>query len=226
MKSLTRCLLLVLILTTILLSLSTVHGQESPTPSPEDPEEPEPEPEVEPEPEPEPSPPFEDPIESPTPSFSPSPDLPAPTPPPATPPTNQPDVVFSSSESCQACRPTFPTIRNCSALIPPASVKLTMIVQMLPFYSCICHDGYSEIDAIQQCSTCLRSTGQQSYMNPHFYNVTNQHVKAMKQACIETANGSKVPASAGNGVWDMLARSSSWMVLSAVIAVVLQLGAL
>ncbi|KAF9179669.1 hypothetical protein BGZ51_006741 [Haplosporangium sp. Z 767] len=190
-----------------------------PEPSPEEPSPEEPSPE---EPSPEPSPSSEVPSESPTSSA----DLPAPTLPPATPPSNQPDPVFSSSESCQACQPTFPLIRNCSALIPSASVNLTMIVQMLPFYSCICRGDYQEIDKLQQCSNCLRSTGQQVFLNPHFYNVTNQHVKAMKQVCAETANGSKVPASAGNGAWDTLAQSSSWMALSAVIAVVLQLGAL
>ncbi|KAF9916090.1 hypothetical protein BX616_004659 [Lobosporangium transversale] len=106
-----------------------------------------------------------------------------------------PDPIFSTSDSCEACRPQFFAIRNCTTRIP-TGVNLTMIQQVLPFYQCICPNGGSQVDALQQCSICLRSTAQQSALNLIFYNVTNQDVKAMKQVCTETADGTKVPSGA------------------------------
>ncbi|KAF9389829.1 hypothetical protein CPB97_010559 [Podila verticillata] len=137
--------------------------------------------------------------------------------PTSTPIPNQPNPIFSTSDTCVACQRDYPTIRNCTALIPPPTVNLTMISQVLPFYNCICPNNGP--DALQACSTCLRSTGQQSFLNPKHYNVTNQDTKALKQICIDTANGSRVPSMAG-GHWDMMAKSASWTILSALALVV------
>ncbi|KAF8924315.1 hypothetical protein BGZ58_001927, partial [Dissophora ornata] len=118
------------------------------------------------------------------------------------------------------------TIQNCSSHLPPAGVNLTMIVQLLPFYGCMCQNNYVEIDALQQCSNCFRSTGQQAFLSPRFYNVTNLGVKSFKKVCAATANGSRVPKSAGGSAWDALKSSGSWMVISIMVVVLLPLGSL
>jgi hypothetical protein len=82
-----------------------------------------------------------------------------------------------------------------------------MISQVLPFYQCVCPNNGAAIDGIQQCSICFKSTGQQVYLNRVFYNVTNQDVKAMKQVCLDTSDGTKVP-SGSSGRWDMLMSSA------------------
>ncbi|KAK3812511.1 MAG: hypothetical protein JOS17DRAFT_762460 [Linnemannia elongata] len=112
-------------------------------------------------------------------------------------PVQPPNPIFSTSDACVACQKEFPTIRNCTALIPPATVNLTVITQVLPFYNCLCSNGNlgSEIEALQDCSNCFRSTGQKAFLRAEFYNVTNQNVKAMKQVCEETVGGTRVPTS-------------------------------
>ncbi|KAF8936057.1 hypothetical protein BGZ58_004652 [Dissophora ornata] len=107
----------------------------------------------------------------------------------------------------------------------PTAGNLTMINQVLPFYQCICPNNGTEIDALQQCSICLRSTGQQAFLNRAFYNVTNQDVKAMKEVCLETAEGTMVP-SGSSGRWDMLISTASWGVVSAMMLALLPLGGL
>ncbi|KAF9360769.1 hypothetical protein BGX34_007514 [Mortierella sp. NVP85] len=145
--------------------------------------------------------------------------VPAPSPTPVT-----PDPVFSTSDACVACKGKYATVRTCSSRIPVAG-NLTMISQVLPFYQCICADNGSAIDALQQCSICLRSTGQQVFLNRAFYNVTNQDVKAMKEVCEDTANGTKVPSSS-SGRWDMILSSASWGVVAIGALLLAPLGGL
>ncbi|KAF9291385.1 hypothetical protein BGZ68_004246 [Mortierella alpina] len=169
--------------------------------------------------------------ESPTDSEEPevSPELPTPTPTPipsATPQTaSLPNPIFSTSDACIACQKEYPFIKNCSVHIPSA-VNLTVIVQLLPFFSCMCQDQLVHIDGLQMCSACFRSTGQQVFLSPQFYNVSNQQAKALKQVCRETANGTKVPNAAGTGQWETLARSGCWMVVSLLTVMLLSLGGL
>ncbi|KAI7830361.1 hypothetical protein BC939DRAFT_279533 [Gamsiella multidivaricata] len=135
--------------------------------------------------------------------------------------TTTPNPIFSTSDACVACQKEYYTVQNCSSHLPPTGVNLTMIVQLLPFYGCFCQNNYVEIDALQQCSTCFRSTRQLSYLRPQFYNVTNQGVKAFKMVCHETANGTRVSSKAGSGMWDHLMQSASLMVASTVLTVLL-----
>ncbi|KAG0307300.1 hypothetical protein BGZ99_001485 [Dissophora globulifera] len=140
--------------------------------------------------------------------------------------TPLPNPIFSTSDACVACQKEYYTIQNCSSHMPPPNVNLTMIVQLLPFYGCLCQNNKVEIDALQQCSTCFRSTGQLAYLNTHFYNVTNQEAKAYRKVCDETANGTRVPSSgaAGNVLHDWLARSGTWITLAGAAFVLLPLG--
>ncbi|KAF9933157.1 hypothetical protein BGZ67_004395 [Mortierella alpina] len=152
--------------------------------------------------------------------FDPTPTGPTAAPLPTTPPTASPvprvpDPVFSSTENCNACKPEYPLIRNCSDRLPSTG-NLTVVNQVLPFYACMCPNNGSAFDALQKCSQCLRSTGQQWALNPQFYNITNPQVAGMKQMCVETAGGSKIPTGAGSGRWDMLASSAIWIALAAV----------
>ncbi|KAI1315594.1 hypothetical protein EDD11_000604 [Mortierella claussenii] len=191
-------------------------------------------------PSPQPSPEVTTPQPSPTPdpttvAPSPTPDVPSASPsqtdisptatvivpvPTSAPTPTTPDPIFSSSASCVACKSEFPNIRNCSTRLPIAG-NLTMINQVLPFYQCICPGN--QIETLQQCSICLRSTGQQAFLNRAFYNVTNQDIKAMHQVCTETADGSKVPSSS-TGAWHLLLSSVGWSVLSGVMLLLLPLG--
>ncbi|KAF9928705.1 hypothetical protein FBU30_002176 [Linnemannia zychae] len=133
-----------------------------------------------------------------------------------------PNPIFSTSDACVACQKEFPVIRNCSALIPPLTVNLTTIVQVLPFYSCLCQNNPVEIDALQQCSYCFRSTGQQAFLHSHFYNVTNQQVKAIKQVCEDTDGGSRVPSSqGGTGLRDTILQSIRWGFYVSLVSVLL-----
>ncbi|KAF9940918.1 hypothetical protein BGZ67_006338 [Mortierella alpina] len=153
------------------------------------------------------------------------PAAPIPTSPVAPQTPNLPNPIFSTSDACIACQKEYPFIKNCSLHIP-ASVNLTVIVQVLPFYNCMCQDKLVHIDGLQTCSACFRSTGQQVFLSPHFYNVSNQQAKALKQVCRETANGTTVPNAAGMGKWETLARSGCWMVVSLLVVVLLPLGGL
>ncbi|KAF9312105.1 hypothetical protein BG003_006624 [Podila horticola] len=194
-----------MLLLALALIFTLAHAQDTPVPSPS------PDPVVPPE------------VTSPSPTVpSETPTIPSgtPTTPTATPAPKQPTPIFSTSDTCVACQRDYATIHNCTALIPPPTVNLTMISQVLPFYNCICPGN--GVDALQACSTCLRSTGQQSFLNPKHYNVTNQDTKALKQVCLETANGSKVPSMAG-GHWDMMVRSASWTIISALALVVVSM---
>ncbi|KAF9163002.1 hypothetical protein BGX21_009412 [Mortierella sp. AD011] len=132
-----------------------------------------------------------------------------------------PNPIFTSSDACVACQKEFFEIRNCSTHLPPTGVNLTMIVELLPFYGCLCQNNYVLIDALQQCSSCFRSTGQSAHLNPQFYNVTNQDVKAYKKVCTQTANGSKVPTSGVDRILDTLKKSGSWIILSTLIVILL-----
>ncbi|KAF9349524.1 hypothetical protein BGX26_012184 [Mortierella sp. AD094] len=147
-------------------------------------------------------------------------------PPSATPTPALPNPIFTSSDACVACQKEYFEIRNCSSHLPPVGVNLTMIVQLLPFYGCLCQNNYAMVDTLQQCSTCFRSTGQLAHVNPQFYNVTNQDVKAYKKVCVQTANGSKVPSSGVDRMLDILKKSGSWMILSTLMAILLPLSGL
>lgn len=137
------------------------------------------------------------------------------TPPVATPVPRVPDPVFSSTDNCNACKPEYPLIRNCSDRLPTTG-NLTVINQVLPFYACMCPNNGTAFDALQKCSLCLRSTGQQWALSPQFYNITNPQLLGMKQMCLDTAGGSKIPSGSGSGRWDMLASSALWIALAAV----------
>ncbi|KAG0056412.1 hypothetical protein BGZ83_005127 [Gryganskiella cystojenkinii] len=160
------------------------------------------------------------PVESPTPS-EPVPSVPGgPTAPIVTSkptPTPKPlDPVFSTSDSCQACQGQFPQIRTCQSHIPVVG-NLTMINQVLPFYSCICQNNGVLIDGLHQCSLCFASTGQQQFLAPVFHNnFSSQDVKAVKQVCIDTANGSKIPSLGSS----LTVSSLVWTVMLAAVAVV------
>ncbi|KAF9903652.1 hypothetical protein EC991_003473 [Linnemannia zychae] len=181
----------------------------------------------EPEPEPEPEPPVQSPSPSPSPSASPSPsfnpDVPTATSSapvvPTGPPT--PSPVFSTSADCVACKPDYGIISACVQRIPKTA-NLTVITQVLPFYNCICPGNM--IDALQRCSTCLRSTGQLNFLNPGLYNVTNQEVKAMKDVCVTTANGTQTPNGSSGGHWERLMASASWGAVLSVVVIVVSLG--
>ncbi|KAG0202384.1 hypothetical protein BGX28_005075 [Mortierella sp. GBA30] len=187
-------------------------------------------------PSPEPSPPAEitptattDPViptEAPSVSVSVSiPALPT-TQPTAAPVPNVPEPVFpATTETCVECKPDFPLIRNCSSRLPTTG-NLTVIHQVLPFYACMCVNSGAAFDSLQKCSQCFRSTGQQSYLNPAFYNVTNMMVSSLKQVCNDTANGSTVPSGAGSSRWDILASALVWGALSTLAVVLLPLGGL
>ncbi|KAG0202749.1 hypothetical protein BGX33_009486 [Mortierella sp. NVP41] len=186
---------------------------------------PEPEPEPSPEPQPSPEPPVVEPSASPSPTFSPSstvnPGVPTATVPvPTANPT--PNPVFSTSEDCVACKPNYNIVNMCVQRVPK-SVNLTMITQVLPFYQCVCPDNM--IDSLQRCSTCLRSTGQLNFLNPQLYNVTNQQVKAMKEVCATTQNGTQTPSSGATGSrWERLMASASWGAILSVVVIVVSLG--
>ncbi|KAF9127266.1 hypothetical protein BGW39_005988 [Mortierella sp. 14UC] len=216
------------------LFVSVVHGQsDSDSESESDPEKPElleqlqqPEQPEQPEQAPSPpSPPAQ--VSPPEASTAPAPPPVAPAAPPgSTPPgtvvTQPPNPIFSTSDACIACQKEFPAIRNCSTLIPPATVNLTTIVQILPFYNCLCQkDNMAEIDSLQQCSNCFRSTGQQAFLNVQFYNVTNQQVKAMKQVCEQTVGGTRAPSSGAGGI--MLQSAAGWGFVAALASALLLL---
>ncbi|KAF9968687.1 hypothetical protein BGZ70_000038 [Mortierella alpina] len=186
------------------------------------------------EPAPSPEPPTETSVVDPGPSFTttaggevptespldPTPTGPIAAPLPTTPPTASPvprvpDPVFSSTDNCNACKPEYPLIRNCSDRLPTTG-NLTVINQVLPFYACMCPNNGIALDALQKCSLCLRSTGQQWALNPQFYNITNPQLAAMKQMCVESAGGTTIPTGSGSGRWDMLASSAMWIALAAV----------
>ncbi|KAK3846748.1 MAG: hypothetical protein J3R72DRAFT_520104 [Linnemannia gamsii] len=141
--------------------------------------------------------------------------------------TPPPNPIFSTSDACIACQKEFPTIRKCTALIPPAAVNLTTIVQILPFYNCLCQkDNMVEIDSLQQCSNCFRSTGQQAFLNAQFYNVTNQQVKAMKQVCEQTVDGTRVPTSGATagGIGLVVQSTVGWGFVTALVSALLFLA--
>ncbi|KAF9280163.1 hypothetical protein BGZ88_012354 [Linnemannia elongata] len=147
------------------------------------------------------------------------------TPAPASPgtqgaPVQPPNPIFSTSDACVACQKEFPAIRNCTALIPPATVNLTVITQVLPFYNCLCNSGNqgSEIEALQDCSNCFRSTGQKAFLRDVFYNVTNQNVKAMKQVCEETLGGTRVPTSSSGAGTRVGLRDLGWCFVLAFVS--------
>ncbi|KAK3840760.1 MAG: hypothetical protein J3R72DRAFT_446784 [Linnemannia gamsii] len=185
----------------------------------------------EPQPEPEPTP--EPPVQSPSPSPSPSPSIspnpsidpgvPTPTSSvpvvPTGPPT--PSPVFSTSTDCVACKPDYGIVSTCVQRIPKTA-NLTVITQVLPFYSCICPGNM--IDSLQHCSTCLRSTGQLNFLNPGLYNVTNQQVKAMKEVCTTTSNGTQTPNGSSGSHWERLMASASWGAVLSVVVIVVSLG--
>ncbi|KAG9063814.1 hypothetical protein KI688_003926 [Linnemannia hyalina] len=217
-------LLLCILLLVACLFISVVHGQNDDSgsgsdldPSLEEPEQNPSSPSTLPSPTPD-QPPAA--IPPPPPSTPPSTPATPPTTAPGTPapassgtpgaPAQPPNPIFSTSDACVACQKEFPTIRSCTALIPPPTVNLTVITQVLPFYNCLCNNGNlgSEIEALQDCSNCFRSTGQKAFLRGDFYNVTNQNVKAMKQVCEETVGGTRVPTSssgtgAGVGLRDL-----------------------
>ncbi|KAG0289219.1 hypothetical protein BGZ97_006521 [Linnemannia gamsii] len=147
-------------------------------------------------------------------------------------PFQPPNPIFSTSDACVACQKEFPTIRNCTAMLPPPSVNLTIISQILPFYKCICQNDSNgneggEIAALQQCSNCFRSTGQRAFLSDQFYNVTNQQLKAMKQVCDETEGGTRLPTSgAGTGTRGLILQTSTgwYFVLAFVSALLLVPG--
>ncbi|KAF9112850.1 hypothetical protein BGX27_002683 [Mortierella sp. AM989] len=145
-------------------------------------------------------------------------------PPAPIPSSSLPNPIFTTSDACVACQKEYFSIHNCTSHLPPAGVNLTMIVQLLPFYGCFCQNNYVLIDALQQCSTCFRSTGQQAHLNTQFYNVTNQSVKAFKKVCVETANGSKVPTSGVDGMLDILMESGCWILISTLFVVLLPIA--
>ncbi|KAF9170764.1 hypothetical protein BGX21_001284 [Mortierella sp. AD011] len=132
--------------------------------------------------------------------------------------TATPIPIFSNSEACQSCSPEFVAMRDCTQRL--GSMNLTMANQVLPFFQCACANDGAIIDAIQNCSICLRSTGQQAFINPTFYNVTNQDVKSMMEFCTESSDGTSIP-SGSNGRWGMLLPSASWGVLSSFVLLVL-----
>jgi hypothetical protein len=78
-----------------------------------------------------------------------------------------------------------------------------------------------EIDSLQQCSNCFRSTGQQAFLNFQFYNVTNQQVKAMKQVCEQTVGGTRVPSSDAGGM--ILKSTVDWGFVAALVSTLLLL---
>ncbi|KAK3818642.1 MAG: hypothetical protein J3Q66DRAFT_368717 [Benniella sp.] len=134
--------------------------------------------------------------------------------------TELPNPIFTTSDACVTCQKKYITIKNCSTLLPPPRVNLTTMVQFLP---CICQNNDTEIEALQQCSICFRSTGQFAYLPLQLYNVSNQEVKALKKVCHETANGGKVPSSLGTGKWDAWILSARWMIVSTLFALALPL---
>ncbi|KAF9420178.1 hypothetical protein BGZ94_009208 [Podila epigama] len=205
-----RFLLLLLLACTLLFTFS---AQAQDTPEPTDPEDP-PEDIGLPTPTPSPSPsPLPSTSPSPSPSVDPSTPTQAPAPAPA-PNPHQPNPIFSSSDDCVTCERGWPTVRNCSALIPPPTVNLTLITQVLPFYNCICPG--SGVVYLHACSTCFRSTGQQSFLNPKHYIISNQDERAYTQVCLDTENGSKIPSSASS-LWDLTAKSASWSLLPTIL---------
>ncbi|KAF9349874.1 hypothetical protein BGX26_011892, partial [Mortierella sp. AD094] len=135
---------------------------------------------------------------------------------PASTPTPMP--IFSNSEACQSCSPEFVAMRDCSQRL--GTMNLTMANQVLPFFQCACANNGTIIDALQSCSICLRSTGQQAFINPTFYNVTNQDVKSWNQFCTSSQNGAFIP-SGSDGRWSMLLSSASWGVLSSLVLLLL-----
>ncbi|KAG0356521.1 hypothetical protein BC939DRAFT_506968 [Gamsiella multidivaricata] len=214
-------LVLLLFITTALL-LSSVQAQESPSASPSPSEQP-----TVASTEPLTPTPTVDPV-TPTPDPAvPTTDLPTPT--SALPTTTAAPIpsatpIFSTSDACVSCKSNYLAVYNCASRIP-VNGNLTTISQVFPFYQCICPNDGELIDALQECSVCLRQTGQLTYLNRTFYNVTNQDVKAMKQACLETSDGLKVPNKAG-GRWDMLLSAAAWGTISAMVLVLVPLGGL
>ncbi|KAG0296381.1 hypothetical protein BGZ98_000994 [Dissophora globulifera] len=139
-------------------------------------------------------------------------------------PSSEPDPIFSDTDSCNACKPQYAAVHSCSDRVPITG-NLTVINQALPFYQCVCPNNGVLIDALQECSICLRSTGQQNRINRAFYNVTNQEVKAIKQVCLDTDGGVKVPSGAA-GRWAMLSSAASWGAVTAAVLILLPLGGL
>ncbi|KAF9576296.1 hypothetical protein EC968_009270 [Mortierella alpina] len=126
-----------------------------------------------------------------------------------------PDPVFSTSDNCNACKPQYPLIRNCSDRLP-ATGNLTVVNQVLPFYACMCPNNGTAFDALQKCSQCLRSTGQQWALHSQFHDITNLQLAGMKQMCADSADGTKIPTGSSSGRWDMLASSAIWIALAVV----------
>ncbi|KAK3824352.1 MAG: hypothetical protein JOS17DRAFT_751550 [Linnemannia elongata] len=136
-------------------------------------------------------------------------------------PTSTPTPVFTSSIDCQACKPDYGIVSTCVQRIPKTA-NLTMITQVLPFYQCICPGNM--IEALQHCSTCLRSSGQLNFLVPTLYNVTNQQVKAMREVCNTTANGRETPSGASGSRLEQLMSSASWGAVLSVVVIAVSLG--
>ncbi|KAG9067468.1 hypothetical protein KI688_012251 [Linnemannia hyalina] len=164
-----RLRLTVILLVILSLFILSVAAQDEPSPSAE--------PTPDPTPEPSASPSFT-PTDIPSPSDSISAGIPTATSTVPVVSTPTPTPVFTTSTDCQACKPDYNIISACVQRIPKTA-NLTMITQVLPFYQCICPDNM--IEALQHCSTCLRSSGQLNFLVPTLYNVTNQEVKAMNE---------------------------------------------
>ncbi|KAK5809920.1 hypothetical protein F5H01DRAFT_347839 [Linnemannia elongata] len=136
-------------------------------------------------------------------------------------PTSTPTPVFTTSTDCIVCKPDYNIISTCVQRIPKTA-NLTMITQVLPFYQCICPGNM--IEALQHCSTCLRSSGQLNFLVPTLYNVTNQQVKAMREVCNTTANGTQTPNGVSGSRLEQLMASASWGAVLSVVVIVVSLG--
>ncbi|OAQ29587.1 hypothetical protein K457DRAFT_137782 [Linnemannia elongata AG-77] len=136
-------------------------------------------------------------------------------------PTSTPTPVFTTSTDCIACKPDYNIVSTCVQRIPKTA-NLTMITQVLPFYQCICPGNM--IEALQHCSTCLRSSGQLNFLVPTLYNVTNQQVKAMREVCNTTANGTQTPNGVSGSRLEQLMASASWGAVLSVVVIVVSLG--
>ncbi|KAF9934034.1 hypothetical protein FBU30_003544 [Linnemannia zychae] len=180
--------------------------------------------------------------QDPSPTVDPGPQEPSPSPSPSSQPSVSPEVptvtssvpvaptstptlvpVFSTSADCTICKPNFGVIDACVQRIPKTA-NLTMITQVLPFYSCICPGD--SISNLQHCSTCLRTTGQLNFLFPGLYNVTNQQVKAMRDVCTATNNGKQVPSGASSTNMEQLLTSTKYGVILSMIAIIMSLGVL
>ncbi|KAF9119117.1 hypothetical protein BGX30_004077 [Mortierella sp. GBA39] len=205
-----RLRLTVLLLVLLSLFILSVAAQDVATPSPS------PEPSASPSPEVSSAP-----TDIPSPSDSISVGIPTAT--SSVPGVSTPTVtpLFTSSADCVACKPDYNIVSTCVQRIPKTA-NLTMITQVLPFYQCICPGNM--IEALQHCSTCLRSSGQLNYLVPTLYNVTNQEVKAMHEVCNTTANGRETPSGASGSRLEQLMASASWGAVLSVVVIAVSLG--